>query len=734
MNCIFICIFNQDKYVDMFYLLLESILIYSKIDENTEILLYTSTPFMNMIKQNQLFNMNKIRFEINDTYNNVDTACKARLDLFTLKSIINYKKIIYLDTDILVKSDINKVFDICKEDILYVLEEGNINDNRDFWGKTLFNNEINNYTDKSAFTSGILLFNNCEKIKKLFEKITEDIVIRPHNFSCYDQPYIVYNAFKYKLYNNKDLKTMVVNNDYNIHSDKIIYHFPGGPGIYQNKIKKMTEFLNKLNKENFKQGIKVYDTKMPPNKNISFSLVGICVSYNYFDTLQFMLPINYLHFEQIYLITQEDDIETIEFCKRFENVTILYYNFKNNDCAFDKYGALNYAQTKAYGEYPNSWYLIIDSDIILPNNFIDILKQDDLNVECIYGAIRNNCFKSSELLDKQKIINKTDNLNWIYNNILWNKKTPPSILGCFQLYKKKVYHRDNLKNAGGGDYYFGYDNFELFSMFDNIIYFHLGHGNKNWYGKTTSFIDDIKISINDIYYVCNKKSNFIYYDNKQQLVQYGSSIDINNDIWTCSEQMRYDIYTFFKYKSDLKIAEIGSYKGYTTKILANIFSKVYSVDNSVEFIDMNKELNKKSNNICYVLLDIYKDSWEILPDDIEVSFIDAVHSYEKCKQDIKNSIKRFKNLQYIICDDYGVWSGVKQIVDELINKNILIFEKYIGIKDVPGPNGIVKNVNEGIICRINKQIATDNILNMFVKTKQIKLSKMMITYGNNDEN
>lgn len=33
-----------------------------------------------------------------------------------------------------------------------------------FWvGKTLFNNdEINNYDDKTAFTSGIL-FNNCEK-------------------------------------------------------------------------------------------------------------------------------------------------------------------------------------------------------------------------------------------------------------------------------------------------------------------------------------------------------------------------------------------------------------------------------------------------------------------------------------------------------------------------------------------------------------------------------------------
>ena len=102
------------------------------------------------------------------------------------------------------------------------------------------------------------------------------------------------------------------------------------------------------------------------------------------------------------------------------------------------------------------------------------------------------------------------------------------------------------------------------------------------------------------------------------------------------------------------------------------------------------------------MLNIYKDSWAILPDDIEVSFIDADHSYDGCKSDIMNSIKRFKNLQYIIFDDYGVWNGVKQIVDELIQNKTLIFEKFIGLNDVPGPNGIVKNVNEGIICSINK--------------------------------
>jgi lipopolysaccharide biosynthesis glycosyltransferase len=194
MNCIFCCVFNQEKYIDLFYKLLESIFIYGNLDDNINILVYTSTQFMNKIKKSHLFN-EKIIFEINDTYNSVDKACKARLDLFNLKSLSNYDKILYLDTDILVKDDINKIFDTCKEDILYVLEEGTIDNKIDYWGYSLFGNEINDYNDKTAFTSGILLFNNCEKIKDLFNQINIDMIKRPYNFACYDQPYIVYNAF-----------------------------------------------------------------------------------------------------------------------------------------------------------------------------------------------------------------------------------------------------------------------------------------------------------------------------------------------------------------------------------------------------------------------------------------------------------------------------------------------------------------------------------------------------------
>jgi len=245
MNCIFICIFNQEKYIDMLYLLLESIFIFGNLDKNIEILIYTSTEFMNIIKQSHLFNDEIIKFELNDTYDDIYKSYKAKLDIFNLSLIKTYDKILYLDTDIIIKDDINKVFNVCQENYLYTLEEGDIKDDNHYWGKKLFGEEINNYNnDTSAFSTGILLFKNCEKIKELFEKINKDIINIPHFFN--DKPFIVYNAFKYNLYNNKILKSFAVNNDINLLSKKTIHHFPGDPEYYGYKIYIMNIFLNLL--------------------------------------------------------------------------------------------------------------------------------------------------------------------------------------------------------------------------------------------------------------------------------------------------------------------------------------------------------------------------------------------------------------------------------------------------------------------------------------------------------
>ena len=280
-KCIFICIFNNENYIDMFYLMLESIYMFGKLDNNTDILIYTSFYFSEKIKQHNLYNVDKIKFEINNNYNTIDTACKSRLDVFTLESIYKYSKILYLDTDIIIKNSINKVFDIIDDDILYVLEEGNLNyiNEEDWWGRNLFTeSEINSYSDTSAFTSGILLFNNCEKIKVLFEKIKEDINIRPLFFNCYDQPYIVYNSFKYNLYNNKLLKNFAVNNDTSNDNNKVIYHFPGWVGYHTRKINIMIDVLNKLKKI---PKIIIQTSIIKPEQYVKDMIQSYCTDWEY---------------------------------------------------------------------------------------------------------------------------------------------------------------------------------------------------------------------------------------------------------------------------------------------------------------------------------------------------------------------------------------------------------------------------------------------------------------------
>lgn len=241
-NLIFVCVFNQYQYVEMLYLLLESIYFSGKLDSNTKILIYTSTPFKHMIKQSDL-NSDLLIFHTNDTYTTLDSACKARLDLFNIPCVKNFKKILYLDTDILIIKDINPIFDLLREDKMYAVQEGNIADGRGWWGLTLFQNEINNYEDKYAFSSGILLFNNSNSIIELFDNIKKDIEDRPQGTNFHDQPYFVYNAFKYDMINKRTLLPTCGINEDSVFSSKTILHFAGCPGVYMKKIPRMRNFL-----------------------------------------------------------------------------------------------------------------------------------------------------------------------------------------------------------------------------------------------------------------------------------------------------------------------------------------------------------------------------------------------------------------------------------------------------------------------------------------------------------
>lgn len=241
MKCIFTCVFAQERYVDLLFLWLESIHIYGNL-RDFEILIYTTTAFMNRIKSSNLW-CESIQFEINDRYMTLDSACKARLELFKFSSSAKYDQILYLDTDILITADLNPVFDVIQKDVLYAMQEGAIDG--EWWGRELFGNEIHLYEDKNAFTCAILLFNNCAAIRELFRLINIDMTVRASH--CHDQSYIVYHSFTHKLFDNQALRAYAENVFHcDLDLSKTIHHFPYGPGNYGSKFDEMKRNLSIL--------------------------------------------------------------------------------------------------------------------------------------------------------------------------------------------------------------------------------------------------------------------------------------------------------------------------------------------------------------------------------------------------------------------------------------------------------------------------------------------------------
>ena len=108
---IFVAVFTNINYVYMLSLLAKSIFLYGNIDDDTDILIYTSSKFKRIIENSSYYSPRRIRFFINNSIDTIDKACKSRLDLFDYKYIDKYDKILYLDTDILVQKNINFIFD-----------------------------------------------------------------------------------------------------------------------------------------------------------------------------------------------------------------------------------------------------------------------------------------------------------------------------------------------------------------------------------------------------------------------------------------------------------------------------------------------------------------------------------------------------------------------------------------------------------------------------------------------
>ena len=177
---------------------------------------------------------------------------------------------------------------------------------------------------------------------------------------------------------------------------------------------------------------------------------------------------------------------------------------------------------------------------------------------------------------------------------------------------------------------------------------------------------------------------------------------VHKDEWckTTSRKFKEDILIIFNNRKDLTCLEIGSCRGDTTRVFAECFKKVYSVEKSDENIKYIKEKCSNVDNVEYSQEDVYGNDFN-LPD-VDVVFVDAGHSTELVKYDIKRFLEKNKKM-ILIFDDYG--QSDCSIKNAIVDSNLPI-SRYIGeyngftCTNLSGKE--IKFVTrEGVICNMN---------------------------------
>jgi len=195
---------------------------------------------------------------------------------------------------------------------------------------------------------------------------------------------------------------------------------------------------------------------------------------------------------------------------------------------------------------------------------------------------------------------------------------------------------------------------------------------------------------------------------------------------TTSLKMKQDIVDWCgdRFK-DKKVLEIGSHIGQTTMILGLLFKEVYTINinppdlDDVSLFEIINEVDNTGfhrttqcnirndyghqfDNVYHITQDAYSQHG-ISPSipDVDVVFIDALHTYDAVSEDIENSL--LKNAKYIVFDDYGLYPEIKKVVNDYIDLNVLKVEKHIGWEK--GFHIVVENErhfydSEGLICSV----------------------------------
>lgn len=200
-------------------------------------------------------NADKVILFTRDVYGKFEAAC-SRLYIFDYPEIDRYDKVFYVDCDVLVLNSLNNIFSRQLDDKLYAcMESFCYGWHWDSRFKLPENIEAPKAGSK-LFTSAMLLFNNCDSIRRLFADTIKHITTHTNSYSDVmpglDQPFIVYNTILNGLENvqmlmdEKLVLNLGIQSDHECYDGQTVVHFAGTLGDHEAKLDRISNFYEQI--------------------------------------------------------------------------------------------------------------------------------------------------------------------------------------------------------------------------------------------------------------------------------------------------------------------------------------------------------------------------------------------------------------------------------------------------------------------------------------------------------
>lgn len=192
-------------------------------------------------------------------------------------------------------------------------------------------------------------------------------------------------------------------------------------------------------------------------------LIAITTSVNYTDYLVHCLDSLSRVVDGVCVVTQDHD-SAIDACSRSCATALRFGGWRDGGAAFNKAGAIRFAQERVHEAHPDAWYLLVDADVVMQDNARAIIEENATDTESLYSARRVDFHTAAELSEGKPT------------------KTYGSIFaGYFQLYRRHVLYPEWSRSAEACDLAF-VRQFASCSVLPLVVG-HLGREQVNWEGR-----------------------------------------------------------------------------------------------------------------------------------------------------------------------------------------------------------------------------------------------------------